>query len=134
MAIEPDEDVDERLRESFAVDEAIATRVATRALTGPRRRRARRWGWLGLPYVRASVALATVALCAGLAAWFSRPPGVAPPTQRGTGAGIQLSGTFVDGVLVVSIPGDGVVIAAPEPRDDRPRNGSGIVVVEGDIR
>jgi hypothetical protein len=124
MVNDPNERVDERLRATFAVDDGAATRLANRALTGPRRNMRR----------RVSLAFAAVALCAGFAAWLSSPTTVAPPAARQTPAVTELSGSFVDGVLVVSIPGDGVVIAAPEPRDDRPRNGSGIVVVEGDIR
>jgi hypothetical protein len=45
-----------------------------------------------------------------------------------------LFGSFVDGVLIVPIPDDVIVVAQPERRENRPRDGSGIVVVEGDAR
>jgi hypothetical protein len=140
MTTEPNEHVDEKLREAFAVDDVAATRMASRALAGPSRRWARRWARLRIPDLRlwtrplcASLALATLALCAGLAAWLSRPTIVQPSATPQAGAVIQLSGSVVDGVLILPIPDDGIVIATSERRD-RPRDGSGIVVVEGDVR
>jgi hypothetical protein len=46
----------------------------------------------------------------------------------------ELTGSFVDGVLIVPIPGDVIVIAGPGQRDDRLPEGSGVVVLEGDAR
>ena len=141
MASEPDERVDEKVREAFTTDEATATRMAERALSAPPRRST------STP-LRASLALAAVALCAGLTAWLSRPTIPAaiqgPSTRTGQSAQppaaaeqpgvIELSGSFVDGVLIVPIPGENIVIAGPDGRSDRPREGYGIVFVEGGVR
>lgn len=134
MATEPNEHVDERLRATFAVDDGVATRLANRALVGPRRRRARRWAGPGSWRLRVSLALTAVALCAGLAVWLARPTVGPLPAALPASAGVTVSGSFVNGVLIVPIPGDVIVIAQPERREDRPRDGSGIVVVEGDVR
>jgi len=140
MTTEPTEHVDEKLREAFPVDAAAATRVAGHALAG-RPRQARRWARLRTPdsgprtlRLRASLALAAVALAAGLAVWLSRPTiGPAPGTRAPAGVA-ELFGSFVDGVLIVPIPDDVIVIAGPGRREDRPSDGSGIVFVEGDVR
>jgi len=133
MAIEPNEHVDERLRATFAVDDGVATRLANRTLVGPRRGRTRRWAGLGSWRLRASLALVAVALCAGLAVWLARPTVGPLPAAPETGV-TRLAGSFVEGVLIVPIPDEVIVIAQPERREDRPREGSGIVVVEGDVR
>ena len=138
MATERHEDVDVRLREVFATDQVAASRVAHRALTNSQRRPGGRSTWLRVRHlwprtrpVRASLALGAIAMCAVLAAWQLRPAVVqAPETRQPV---IQLSGSFIDGVLVVPFPDDSVVIASAERRD-RPRDGSGIVVVEGDVK
>jgi hypothetical protein len=117
--------VDERLRAIFPLEDAGAQALASRALNARLRPR-RTWRW--------PPALATVVLGAVLAAWLSRPTMLSPATVPARTADVlELSASFVDGVLVVRIPGDGAVIVSPEPRD-RPRDGSGIVVVEGDVR
>lgn len=126
MTTEPNDHVDGQLREAFAVDEAAANRVADEAFLASRHRRPSR------PPLHAALALASLALCAGLAVWLSRPT-VGPPPARPAGV-TELSGSFADGVLVVPIPDDGVVIATPGLRDDRPSDGCGIVFVEGDVR
>jgi hypothetical protein len=134
MVNDPNERVDERLRTTFEVDDGVATRLADRSLVGPRRPRARRWPKLAGWRLRASLALATVAFCAGLAAWLSRPIIVPVPTTPPGADVSRLFGSFVDGVLIVPIPDDVIVVAQPERRENRPRDGSGIVVVEGDAR
>jgi len=127
MTTEPNAHVDETLREAYAVDEAAADRVIGRALAARPRH-------VGRTRLRASLALAAVGLSAGLVAWLSRPAIVPPAVVMAPPAATQLSGSFVDGVLIVPIPGDGVVIAGPGRREDRPPDGSGIVFVEGDVR
>ena len=137
MTTEPNEHVDQTLRDAFAVDERVAERVsdqALAALAGHRRRAPR----------LAALALAAVTLCSLVVAWLSRPPVRSAPRLREVSAGqvvttapadvTELTGSLVDGVLVVSIPGDGVVITGPDRRDDRPPAGSGMVLVEGDAR
>lgn len=123
---EPNDRVDQALRDAFAVEDAVAGRVSAQALAAPthHRRRASRV---------ASLALAAVTLCAGLMAWLSRPP-VRPSRATTAAANVELTGSFVDGVLIVPIPDDVIVIAGPDHRDGRPPEGSGVVLVEGDAR
>ncbi len=141
MASEPNEDVDEKVREAFVMNEATAARMAGHALSAPPRRPTS-------SRVRASLALAAVALCAGLTAWLFRPtiPAAIPRPSPGAGeyarpAGAleqadtsELSGSFVDDVLIVPIPDEAIVIAGPDGRSDRPPDGYGIVIVEGGVR
>jgi hypothetical protein len=127
MTTEPNEHVDQTLRDAFAVDDNVARRVSDHALVALPRHRRR-------ASVVASLALASVTLCAGLVAWLSRPP-VGPSRVTTAPANVtELTGSFVDGVLIVPIPGDVIVIAGPGPRDDRPPEGSGVVLLEGDVR
>jgi len=128
MTTEPNGDVDRTLREAFAVDEAAANRVAGEALLASQPRRG------SGPALRAALTLAAVVLCAGLAVWLSRPTISAPPGAAARAGVVELSGSFVDGVLVVPIPDDGIVIAGPGQRNDRPSDGYGIVFVEGEVR
>ncbi len=127
MITEPNEQVDETLREAFPVDDGMARRVSGRALAQRRHRRRR-------PPLVASLALATVTLCAGLVVWLSRPPARSSPATTAPAHVAELTASFVDGVLIVPIPGDGIVIAGPDRRDDRPPEGSGVVLLEGDAR
>ncbi|OFW09559.1 MAG: hypothetical protein A3H96_19000 [Acidobacteria bacterium RIFCSPLOWO2_02_FULL_67_36] len=124
---EPNEHVDRTLRDAFAVGDDVARRVSDHALAAPPHRPRR------APLV-ASLALAAVTLCAGLVAWLSRPP-VRPSHVTTAPANVtELTGSFVDGVLIVPIPGDVIVIAGPGQPDDRPPEGSGVVLLEGDAR
>ena len=127
MTTEPNEHVDQTLRDAFAVGDDVAGRLSEHALAAPPRHR-RRTALLG------SLALAVVTLCAGLVAWLSRPP-VRPSLVTTAPVDVtELTGSFVDGVLIVPIPGDVIVIAGPDQRDDRPPEGSGVVLLEGDAR
>jgi hypothetical protein len=127
MTTEPNEHVDQTLRDAFAVDDDVARRVSANALAAPPHHRRR------APLV-ASLALAAVTLCAGLVAWLSRTP-VHPSLVTTAPANVtELTGSFVDGVLIIPIPGDVIVIAGPDQRDDRPPEGSGVVLLEGDAR
>jgi hypothetical protein len=49
-------------------------------------------------------------------------------------ADLVLSGSFTDDVLILSAPDGSVSLSGPGTRDDRPPDGSGIVLVEGDFR
>ena len=127
MATEPDVDVDRKLRDVFGPDAAAVDRVAESALgvDSPRRRRIVGAGVIGL----VSVVVAT-----GLVSWLSRRPAVAPvDTVAGTESA-EVSASLVDGVLVVLVPDDGVIIVGPGERGPRPSDGYGIVFVEGEIR
>ncbi len=127
MTTEPNEHVDQTLRDAFAVDDDAARRVSDHALAAPPHHRRR-------ASLVASLALAAVTLCAGLAAWLSRPPVRPSPATTAPADITQMTGSLVDGVLIVPIPGDVIVIAGPDQRDDRPPVGSGVVLLEGDAR
>jgi hypothetical protein len=117
--------VDETLRDAFPVDAEVAAQVVGRALAPPRRAKRVR--------VTAPFALAAAACAVGLAVWLSRPA-IAPAPAHDRTAVADLSGSFVDGILIVAIPGDGTLITGPERRDARPSDGTGIVMVEGEGR
>jgi len=130
MENEPVETVDEVLREAFATNGLAAARVTRRALV-PQPARER-------PLVRGILlALAAVNLCAIAAVWLLRPslapaPGAQPPAS--VLHPVELSGSLMDGVLVVPIPDGSTVIWGPGRRDDRPPDGYGIVLMEGEVR
>jgi len=129
MKSEPSDPMDARLREAFAVDHTAAAQIARRALV-PRHER-------GRPVMRrVLLALAALNACAVVAVWLSRPAPV-PRTPAITGAEkevVELTGSLVDGVLIVPIPDGTIVIDGPGRRDDRPSDGYGIVLVEGEVR
>jgi hypothetical protein len=127
MTTEPNDQVDQTLRDAFAVDDDVAGRVSARALGPPLHHRRR-------VALVASLALSAVTLCAGVAAWLSYPPIRPSLGTEGPKDVTELTGSLVDGVLIVPIPGDVIVIAGPGQRDDRPPEGSGVVLLEGDAR
>lgn len=121
MADDPHGPLDGRLRAAFEPDPRTAARVAGRALS--ERASTRRRGWLG-----AAAAAAVVCLAAALAYWPSRPaPQVEPEAA-------VLSGSLTDGLLVVPLPDGSTSILGGEARQDRPDEGYGIVLVEGELR
>ena len=121
MADDPQADLDRRLRDAFEPGPRAAARIAAaaladRAVTRPRR-------WLGL-----AAAAATVCIVSALVFWPSRPlPHVEP-------AAAVLVGSVSDGLLVVPLPDGSVAITGGEARQDRPDDGYGIVLAEGDLR
>lgn len=119
MADDPHTSLDRRLREAFEADPRAVARVAKGALAGE----TRRWSpaWTG------ATAAAALCLAAAVALWPSEPP-----TELGQGA--FPSGTLTDGVLVVPLPDGSVAISGGEARQDRPDEGYGIVLVEGELR
>lgn len=127
MTTEPNERVDQTLRDAFAVGDDVAKRVSDDALAAPPHHRRR------APLV-ASLALAAVTVCAGVVAWLSYPPIRPSLVTKAPKDVTELTGSFVDGVLIVPIPGDAIVIAGPGQRDDRPPKGSGVVLLEGGAR
>jgi hypothetical protein len=60
--------------------------------------------------------------------WVPRPAAEPEP------ATVSLSGSFTDGLLVVSLPDGSVAITGGEARRDRPQDGYGFVLVEGERR
>ena len=121
MADDPHAALDRRLREAFEPDPQAVARVAEGALAGE----TRRWrpGWTA-----ATAAAAALCLAAAVAFWPPRPsPGIEAP-------GAFLSGSFTEGLLVVSLPDGSTAITGGEARKDRPDPGYGIVLVEGGHR
>jgi peptidoglycan/LPS O-acetylase OafA/YrhL len=120
MADNPHAPLDDRLRKAFEADHRAVSRVAREALTAhaPARRR-RRWF---------AAVSAAACLAAALVFWPSRPlPHVEPATA-------VLVGSVTDGLLVVPLPDGSVAITGGEARQDRPDEGYGLVLVEGDLR
>jgi len=121
MSDDPHARLDERLRAAFEPGPRAAARIAgaalaDRAVTRPRR-------WLGL-----AAAAATACIVSALVFWPSRPlPHVEPATA-------VLVGSVSDGILVVPLPDGSVAITGGEERQDRPEDGYGLVLVEGDLR
>lgn len=138
---EPCADVDARIRTAFEPHPGAAARVTRAALAAEvshppatagapgspaRRRQALRW--LGV-----AATAAVVILAASLALRPSRTVTSSDHAADTDGAP-SLTGSFADGLLVVSLPDGSVSILGGEPREDRPPDGYGIVLVEGEFR
>jgi ferric-dicitrate binding protein FerR (iron transport regulator) len=108
---------DERIRRAFDPDPVAASRVVRDALDHAPR---------ALPARRLAFAAGAGLLCvaAVLALWMS--PG--PPEIE------SLNASLVDGVVVLPLPDGSASITSAEARDDRPPDGYGIVLVEGELR
>ncbi|MEW5981677.1 MAG: hypothetical protein AB1806_04825 [Acidobacteriota bacterium] len=134
-------DVDARIRAAFEPETGAAARVARAALAAdagsppgtevehlsPARRRT------GLRWVGVVAAAAVVILAASLALQPWRPVTL-PEAATVTVGAPSLTGSFTDGVLVLSLPDGSVSITGGEARDERPPDGYGIVLVEGEVR
>lgn len=121
MADDSHAPLDDRLRKAFEGDPRAVSRVAREALTA--HATARRRGWFA-----AVSAAAIVCLAAVLVFWPSLPvPHVEPPAA-------VLVGSVTDGLLVVPLPDGSVAITGGEARQNRPEDGYGLVLVEGDLR
>jgi len=118
MADNPDALLDDRLREAFEADPRAVSRVAWEALTA--RATGRRRGRFA-----AVSAAAIVGLAAAIALW---PPGPAPSVEP---AGAVLVGSVTDGLLVIPLPDGSTAITGGVARQDRPKEGYGLVLVEG---
>jgi hypothetical protein len=127
MRHEPLPDIDRRLRQAFEPESLTVARVVAGAASGDATRPSRpgrlvpRLVWAG-GVVLAMALATTVYRRAGLAVLPE------PPVE------LLLSVSFTDDVLVVSAPDGSVDLCGPGARDDRPPDGSGIVLVEGDSR
>ena len=118
MADNPHAPLDGRLREAFEADPRAASRVAREALAA---RAKSPWGGR----LSAVSAAAIVCLAAVLVLWPSRP---VPPAEP---AGAVLVGSVTDGLLVIPVPDGSTAITGGETRQDRPKEGYGLVLVEG---
>ena len=119
MTDDPHAPLDDRLRKAFEADHRAVSRVAREALTAHATARRRRW---------VAAVSAAACLAAALVFWPSRPlPHVEP-------AGAVLVGSVTDGILVVPLPDGSVAITDGVARQDRPDDGYGLVLVEGDLR
>jgi hypothetical protein len=130
MTDAPRPDLDRRLREAFAPDPAAVTRVSGGVDARSRRGSSRP--------AAASLARAA-ALCVTGGAVFAAlvllvEPRVPSPAAEPEPATVSLSGSFTDGLLVVSLPDGSVAITGGEARRDRPQDGFGLVLVEGELQ
>jgi hypothetical protein len=129
-------DIDRRLREAFEDDAAAAARIAREALADedahpgrstPDTLTARmprgRNGWAAV-----AAGAAVVLIASALVFWPDRrlPEPAAEPSEP-----LVLSGVITDGALIVQLPDGSTSISWGGARDDRPPDGSGIVIVEG---
>jgi hypothetical protein len=114
-------EIDRRIRDVFTARPETASRIVAGAMAHGVPVRRRRW----VPGLVATTAVVVIATT--LALWPSRSvPTLPEPTI--------LSGSFTDGVLVVSLPDGSVSISGDASREDRPPDGCGIVVLEGGVR
>jgi hypothetical protein len=112
---------DERIRRAFDPGPVAASRVVRDALDHAPR---------ALPARRLAFAAGAGLLCvaAVLALWMSSgPPALVPEIE-------SLNASLVDGVVVLPLPDGSASITSAEARDDRPPDGYGIVLVEGELR
>jgi hypothetical protein len=119
-------DVDWRLREAFEPEAQAVARVTAGALSataacGRPRRLAQRLAWAGG---------AVLAAALGAAVYWR----AASSPAAGQAPADLLSGSFTGDVLVLSEPDGSVSVSGPGTRDDRPPEGFGIVLVEGDAK
>jgi hypothetical protein len=118
---QPDE-IDRQVRESFEFEPAAVRRIVAGAqavAVGPPRR--------GRPLRTALAAGAVLALAAAVV-WWPRPPAAPAPAE------VLVSGSLSDGVLVLTWPDGSMSIVGGDRGGERPPDGSGIVLVEGDGR
>jgi len=123
-------DVDRRLRQAFAPDPAAVRRVAETAGARPRRDSRSRRTALAASVAALCVTGGAVLAVVMLLLQLRMPPPVAEPEPART----SLSGSFTDGLLAVSLPDGSTSITSAGARDDRPPDGYGIVLVEGEIK
>ena len=130
MTDEPCPDLDRRLREAFAAEPAAVTRVAAGAEARSRRESA---GPRAALHARVAALCVTggAIMAAVMLLLESRVP---PPAAEPEPATVSLSGSFTDGILVVSLPDGSVAITGGEARGDRPRDGFGFVLIQGELR
>jgi hypothetical protein len=124
MSDERRPDIDRQIRDAFEPEPLAAIRIARAALAA---RADRRFRWTAV-----AAAAAVIVLAASLAFW-PRPEPITEPAP-GSDAMTSLTGSFTDGVLVMSAPDGSVTIVGGVVREDRPPDGYGFVLVEGELR
>lgn len=122
MEPRPSDDLDRTLRESFVLEPEALRRVVAGARASAGRHPRRRWA------LRAALASAAVLVPAAAAFWWSGPQVPVEP------AAPAMSGVLYDGVLVLTFPDESVSIIGADRGDERPPEGFGIVLVNGEIR
>lgn len=122
MTLERPPDVDGTVRDAFRSDDAAATRVVRGAFARAARPVPRSM-WRRYAVLPAAAVVVVFVV-------FLVQPRPAPPEPAEPPA---LSGSLIDGVLVVDLPDGSVSITDAGVRDDRP-DGFGIVFVEGEPR
>ena len=127
MASDANEPVDRRVREAFAPDPASVERIAGRALVASPSRRRR-----GLGTVAAATAAVALVICG--VAWYQRSWTIVPPGDPRHPGSIELTGSAVGGVLVVLASDHDFIIVGGDERGERPPDGYGVVLVEGESR
>ena len=130
MTDDPGPGIDRRICDAFACDPAAVRRVVAGADARSRRNAGGR---------RMAFAARVAALCIAPGAVLAiimillpvrmPPPGTGPEPARAA-----LSGTFAEGLLVVPLPDGSTAISGGEARQDRPEEGYGIILVEGELR
>ena len=120
MADNPHAPLDDWIREAFEADPRAASRVARKALAT--HATARRRGWFA-----AASAAAIVCLATAIGLW---PSGPVPPAEP---AGAVLVGSVTDGLLVIPLPDGSTAITGGVARQERPKLGYGLVLVEGGL-
>jgi hypothetical protein len=125
MTDDPHASLDRRLRDAFDGDPGRASRAAAAAFAGDGTRRRRGWR-------RAAAVVCPVAVLVGLA--FAMTRWTSPSVPHPEPAFVSLSGSLTDGLLVVALPDGSTSITGGESREDRPLDGYGIVLVEGELR
>jgi hypothetical protein len=126
----PGPDFDRRLREAFAPDPAAVARVSTGVDARARRRSPRPAAAL-LARVAALCVTGGAVVAALMLLIEPQGPSSAVEPEPAT---VSLSGSFTDGLLVVSLPDGSVAITGGEARRDRPQEGYGFVIVQGEPR
>jgi hypothetical protein len=136
MTTEPHVDLDRQLRDAYAPEPEAVDRVAARALGEALPRRARRWAITG------SALAAALVLAVAAAIRLFGPSGTEPPGTESAAtlepvdpaSEAVVSALFTDGVLVVPVSDTEIVIFDAGEREERPPDGFGIVLVEGELR
>jgi len=114
------DEIDRTVRETFTLEPAAVRRIVDGARVAAATRRRRAWA------LRTALAVGGVLVLAAAVAWWPRPQLVPAP------ADLVVSGSLTDGVLVLSWPDGSMSILGPDRGAERPPDGFGIVLIEGD--
>jgi hypothetical protein len=130
MTDEPRPDVDQRLRDAFAPDAAAVRRVAASAGTRARPAPQGRFSVLATRAAALCVTGGAAVVLVMIVLQRQMPPPVAAPEP----APVSISGSFTNGLLVVPLPDGSISITDGKARDNRPLDGYGLVLVQGELR